>query len=286
MALQEVEISALQPERFEQVMQQGGLPGLRRRDREGPEFLDDRVVWNVNSTARGGGVAEMLASLLAYARGAGVDARWMVISGNPDFFRVTKRIHNNLHGAPGDGGPLEADRARVYEANLEDERRRARSGLVSERDIVILHDPQTAGLVDKVRRTGAKVIWRCHVGPGHARTTSRAAAWDFLRPYVRPADAYVFSREAFAWERLEDSKIHVIPPSIDAFSPKNQELEQSTVGAILGKTGLLENGDGDPVFTRHDRHGGTRREHDRDVRSRRRCRPTLGWSSRCRAGMP
>src|SRR5690242_13700976 len=70
--------------------------------------LDGRVIWNVNSTARGGGVAEMLRSLIAYARGAGVDARWVVIGGEPDFFRVTKRIHNLLHGAPGDGGPLGA----------------------------------------------------------------------------------------------------------------------------------------------------------------------------------
>ena len=68
------------------------------------ELLAGRVVWNVNSTARGGGVAEMLVSLLAYARGAGVDARWVVIPGNEPFFAVTKRIHNNLHSAPGDGG--------------------------------------------------------------------------------------------------------------------------------------------------------------------------------------
>ena len=67
-------------------------------------LLAGRVIWHVNSTARGGGVAEMLQSLLAYARGAGVDVRWLTIGGNEEFFRVTKRIHNHLHGSPGDGG--------------------------------------------------------------------------------------------------------------------------------------------------------------------------------------
>src|SRR5690606_15278956 len=68
--------------------------------------LEGRVVWNVNATASGGGVAELLTTLLAYSRGAGVDARWLVLDGNPRFFRITKRLHNVLHGSPGDGGPL------------------------------------------------------------------------------------------------------------------------------------------------------------------------------------
>ena len=73
---------------------------------------------NVNSTASGGGVAEMLRTLLAYARGAGVDAQWIVIQGDPHFFEITKRVHNNLHGAPGDGGPLGSDERRHYEEIL------------------------------------------------------------------------------------------------------------------------------------------------------------------------
>ena len=205
MALQKVEISPLSPERFREVMQEEGYRVFGETIDKAKEFLADRTVWNVNSTARGGGVAEMLASLLAYAQGAGVDTRWMVIGGNPDFFRVTKRIHNHLHGAPGDGGPLGTAEHEIYENNLQ-ENADELAGLVSERDIVILHDPQTAGLVEKVKSTGAKVIWRCHVGLDTPNDVARSA-WDFLRPYVSPADAYVFSREAFAWERLDDSKI-------------------------------------------------------------------------------
>jgi trehalose synthase len=250
MALQNVEISPLRPERFREVMQEEGFNAFGEAILAAQKFLKDRVVWNINSTSRGGGVAEMLASLLAYADGAGVDARWMVISGNPDFFRVTKRIHNNLHGAPGDGGPLGAEEHEIYENNLHDNAGEL-ARLISDRDIVLLHDPQTAGLVEEVRATGAKVIWRCHVGLDTPNDIARGA-WNFLRPYVEPADAYIFSRKAFAWERLDDVKINFIPPSIDAFSAKNQELDARTVAAILGRTGLLLDGEGDPVYERHD----------------------------------
>src|SRR5687767_2368515 len=102
----------------------------------------DRIVWHVSSTAQGGGVAEMLQTLLAYAKGAGIENRWLVLDGDPAFFSLTKRVHNMLHGAPGDGGPLGDDERAHYEAvmrrNLPD-----LTACVSARDIVLLHDPQT-----------------------------------------------------------------------------------------------------------------------------------------------
>jgi len=250
MALQHVDVPPLQPERFKQIFGEEGYRDFGAAIERARPFLQGRVIWNVNSTARGGGVAEMLASLLSYARGADIDTRWVVISGNPDFFRVTKRIHNNLHGAAGDGGPLGPKEQEIYQENL-DSNAIELIPRISEGDIVILHDPQTAGLVSKVRATGAQVVWRCHVGLDTPNETARAA-WDFLRPSIEPADAYVFSRKAFAWERLDDPKIHVIPPSIDAFSAKNQELDADTVGAILAETGLVEDGEGEPVFLRSD----------------------------------
>ena len=88
----------LPPERLEE---------FERGVQEARGLLDGRVVWNVNSTAHGGGVVELLRPLIAYARGAGVDARWLVIDGGAEFFDLTKRLHNRLHGAPGDGGPLD-----------------------------------------------------------------------------------------------------------------------------------------------------------------------------------
>src|SRR5262249_20568778 len=116
-ALTEVQVSALSPERFESLLGEGWKQVDEAID-EARKLLKGRVVWNVNSTARGGGVAELLQSLIAYSRGAGVDVRWLTISGNPDFFRVTKRIHNRLHESEGDAGPLGPAEREVYEAAL------------------------------------------------------------------------------------------------------------------------------------------------------------------------
>jgi trehalose synthase len=192
----------------------------------------------------------MLQSLLAYARGAGVDTRWVTIGGDDQFFKVTKRIHNHLHGAPGDGGELgEAERA-AYEDTLAagaDEL----GPLIRRGDIVYLHDPQTAGLIEAMRSRRARVVWRCHVGLDHPNELARAA-WAFLERYVREADAYVFSRRGFAWEGLAEEKLWLVAPSIDAFSPKNQELEPDAVEAILVQTGLAADGGIAPVFERGD----------------------------------
>jgi trehalose synthase len=105
--MREVDISSMSPDRFREVLAPERFEAFERGIQEGRELLEGRVVWNVNSTARGGGVAELLESLVAYARGAAVDVRWVVIDGSLDFFAVTKRIHNRLHGAAGDGGPLD-----------------------------------------------------------------------------------------------------------------------------------------------------------------------------------
>jgi trehalose synthase len=205
----------------------------------------------VNSTARGGGVAELLQPLVAYARGAGVDARWVVIDGPPEFFAVTKRIHNRLHGAEGDGLPLDETARSVYEQVLAGNLAEF-PGRVQEGDVVILHDPQTAGMVEAMRAAGAAVIWRCHVGLDHPDERAREA-WAFLLDYVLPADAYVFSRECFAWEGLDRERIVVIPPSVDAFAPKNEHLDPDTVGAVLRASGIVADGDPGPVtFERLD----------------------------------
>src|SRR3954471_11790672 len=98
----EVELSPMDTERFRSVLPRSRFEEFERRAAEGRALFDGRVVWNINSTAQGGGVVELLHSLVPYARGAGVDARWVVIEGSPEFFAITKRIHNRLHGAQGD----------------------------------------------------------------------------------------------------------------------------------------------------------------------------------------
>jgi trehalose synthase len=243
----------MDPERFRAVLPPERFEVFQRSAEEGRELLAGQVVWNVNSTARGGGVVELLRPLIAYARGAGVDTRWMVIEGTPAFFDVTKRIHNHLHGSPGDGGTLDEAARQVYEhvlaENLGDFADRIHGG-----DVVILHDPQTAGLVPAMRAAGAgAVIWRCHVGLDTPNDVARSA-WSFLLPYLGDADAYVFSREAFAWEGLDRDRIVVIAPTIDVFSPKNADLDDGTVRAILEVIGVLADGApaAAPVFVRQD----------------------------------
>jgi trehalose synthase len=249
-ALQEVPVASLSPERFESLLADRWKEVDEAID-EARRLLKGRVVWHVNSTARGGGVAELLQSLLAYARGAGVDVRWMTISGNPDFFRVTKRIHNRLHESEGDGGPLGPDERKVYEAALA-EAADELAELVQPGDIVYIHDPQPAGLVPHVVSADVKVIWRCHIGVDRPGQLARGA-WDFLRTYVKDADAYVFSRKQFVWEGLDQDRIWIVPPSIDAFSPKNQNLEPDAVGGILAAIGLQDTADpGLALFRRFD----------------------------------
>ena len=249
--LTDVEVAPLDTERFSSVLTPERYEEFTRGVEQARSLLGDRVVWNVNSTAHGGGVAEMLRSLLAYARGAGVDTRWIVIQGNESFFKVTKRIHNHLHGAAGDGGELGDAERRDYEAALADNARELAERLQPE-DVVLLHDPQTAGLIPVLKPTGALIIWRCHVGLDLPNDRARAA-WSFLIPYVQHADGHIFSREAFAWEGLDERKTTVIPPSIDAFSPKNQEIDGSAVGAILEAAGVASDGSGgEPAFMRVD----------------------------------
>jgi trehalose synthase len=252
--MHEVEISSMSPERFRSVLSPQRWQAVERGIEEARELLDGRVVWNVNSTARGGGVAELLESLIAYARGAGVDARWVVIQGTPDFFALTKRIHNRLHGAAGDGGGLDEDARRIYE-RAQAENVAAFAGRVHEGDVVIVHDPQPAGLIGALRAAGAAVIWRCHVGLDRPNELAREA-WGFLYRFVQEADAYVFSRESFAWEGLDRDRIVVIPPSIDVFSPKNEDLDPDTVQAVLRASTVLSGG-GEPGPTTFQRHDGT-----------------------------
>jgi trehalose synthase len=122
------------------------------------------------------------------------------------------------------------------------------------RDVVFLHDPQTAGLIPDLKRSGRIVIWRCHVGADEANEYS-SAGWDFLEPYVTQADARVFSRDAYVPAICRGMLTAIVPPSIDATSPKNQDMEPATVHAILRHVGLLANGrptNAQPLYTLPD----------------------------------
>ena len=252
--VQTIPIAPRNPSHFSDVLGAEVWDSFSGVLRGGAARLGGRTVWNVNTTAAGGGVAEMLRSLVAYARGAGADVRWAVISPPPgidEFFAVTKRIHNMLHGYPGDGVGLGREAREAYRAALEPNALELRA-LVRPGDVVILHDPQTAGLVPAMRAAGLGVIWRCHVGADSPNGEAHEV-WDFLRPFVEQADRYVFSRAAHVWEGLDPARTLIVAPSIDAFSPKNQDLSEHQVDAILKAAGAIAGTPGDaPTFIRGD----------------------------------
>ncbi len=113
--MQEVEVKALALERLDLDLSRERSDRLMDSAMRARATFGDRVIWHVNATAHGGGVAEMLQTLLAYGKGAGVDNRWLVLDGDPEFFVATKRLHNLLHGDPGDGGPLGTSEHARYE---------------------------------------------------------------------------------------------------------------------------------------------------------------------------
>jgi trehalose synthase len=247
-----VPVAPLPLERFRAVLNEDEYARLLALADRARELLAGRVVWCVNSTAHGGGVSEMLRSLLAYTRGAGVDTRWVVLEGRPAFFTLTKRLHNRLHDAAGDGGPLGENERAEYEA-VTGAGAGALAELVQPDDVVILHDPQTAGMAPALAKTGAQLVWRAHIGIDEPTARVRTA-WDFLRPYIAGVDAYVFSRGRFVWEGLKSDRVQIVPPSIDAFSAKNQDIADDVGRAILRVAGLLGPGPsrGRAAFVRED----------------------------------
>src|SRR5215207_1708435 len=240
-ATRRIAVAPIPTERFRDVLRADDYARLEDLVVSARDALAGRVVLNVSSTSAGGGVVELLRSLIGYTRGAGVDVRWAVITAGPEFFEVTKRIHNRLHGFDGDGGPLGPAERRIYEDALAANEREL-LGVVAPGDVVLLHDPQTAGLAHALEEHGAHVVWRAHVGLDLPNERAREA-WDFLRPYLTDAESFVFSRAAFVWEDLPADRTHIISPSIDAFAPKNQELTEAQSLAILEASGLVADGD-------------------------------------------
>jgi len=260
--MQEVTVGSVPIDRLANLLEPERARQLADQAARARELLDGRVVWNVNATATGGGVAEMLQALLDYAHGAGVDTRWLVLDGTPEFFLLTKRIHNLLHGSPGDGGALGDDERRVYDDVLADNAAALREW-VSPGDIVLLHDPQTAGLVRDLLDRDVHAVWRSHIGRDTANEQTDLA-WDFLRPYVENAEASIYSRAAYAPDWVDRDRLLLIPPSLDPFSAKNRDLSDAEVDAALRQAGLAEiQPDGGGLeFTRRDGSTGELRRHE------------------------
>ena len=179
----------------------------------------------VNSTATGGGVAEILHRLVRLLNELGVPTTWEVMPGDTRFYGITKTIHNTMHGWP---GALTADDRDYFMAANE----RAARSLALDGDLILIHDPQPAALAQLRKRPGQHWVWRCHIDLSRANPD----VWGFLSPLVAQHDAAVFSHVAF----VPDLPIpaYLAPPSIDPLSDKNRELEEPEVDRLLAPFGL------------------------------------------------
>jgi trehalose synthase len=198
--------------------------------------LAGRTLWNVSSTATGGGVAEMLGPAVGLLRDLGIRTEWLVIgSREPAFFALTKRVHNLIHGT-GDPGFGPDDREIFERVNRENAARL--QPLLRAGDVLVVHDPQPLPLAGLLRPAVPIVtMWRCHIGLDESNAATRAA-WEFLSPYLDHYDRAVFSAAEYVPERLA-GRATIIPPGIDPIAPKNRELSVQEAVEILCRGALI-----------------------------------------------
>jgi trehalose synthase len=204
-----------------------GSAVLRQLRQLGEKLSGTRVV-NVNSTREGGGVAEILEWMIPLMNDLGLTASWEVIHGEPRFFEITKAIHNGLQGFP---VSLSAKDWKIYEDVTARNFERLRPAL-EEAEVVIIHDPQPAGLLKLCDRRKGKWIWRAHIDISRPFRP----VWKGLRPFVERFDASIFSMAEFA--QLLPHPQFLVPPSIDPLSEKNRDLDPSEIEAVRAEFGL------------------------------------------------
>jgi trehalose synthase len=197
--------------------------------------LQGRTVWMVNSTAHGGGVAEMLPTMVGLLRDLGIAAEWMVLeSSEPRFFALTKTIHNLIHGH---GRPDLGPEDRQLFEHVNRENATALQRVVRPDDVLVVHDPQPMPLAAMLREAcPLTTVWRCHIGLDEKNPATRAA-WEFLRPYAAAYDHAVFSAAEYVPTFLAD-RASIICPAIDPLSAKNRELGLQGTVAVLSNAGL------------------------------------------------
>lgn len=216
--------------------------------------FEGRAIWNVSASKGTTCVSEAIRSFAGYARGSGLDVRWFVLSGSPRFRMLTQRLAGALQESEVLAGaePLtEADRS-LYEEALRSCSAEL-AGHVRPGDVVLLHDPETAGLIPPLQARGAHAVWRCHHA-GEGTTPGWESAWRFLAPYIAEVKASIFSRRGEIPRTLELGAVAVVTPTLDPFSAKNQPLDDATCRAILVRAGIIEGppGPGEPTISRSD----------------------------------
>lgn len=191
------------------------------------EPLRGARVAHINATSYGGGVSELLRSIIPLYRAVGVAADWLVIPGSPDFFDITKGIHNALQGAP---YRLTEKRKELY-VQLNQQ---AAEALGRDYDYVVVHDPQPAAMRSLHGGNDARWVWRCHIDTSEPN----AAVWNFLRPYLEDYEAAVFTLGGFVPPDFPATRIEIMPPAIDPESPKNIEIGDTIARRMLGWLGV------------------------------------------------
>ncbi|MCH7697734.1 MAG: glycosyltransferase [Chloroflexi bacterium] len=189
--------------------------------------LANARVLHVNATPFGGGVAEILSTLVPLMSDLGLQAEWRVIVGPERFYDATKALHNSLQGMAVDWT------SEMQESWLEVNRENAEQ-LKKGYDFVVIHDPQPAAMLSTLRSDGAervdgKWVWRCHID----LTEAQPATWDLMRPYVNRFDGAIFTSADYVQSGLDDPRVFIVPPAIDPLSPKNVDMPDSERRAIL-----------------------------------------------------
>jgi trehalose synthase len=199
------------------------------------ERLRGKVIQHINSTPVGGGVAEILNRMVPMLRELGVDTKWDVIKGGEQFFEVTKKFHNALHGRAEEITQMD------FEIFMETSQQNIEN-VNTYGDVVFVHDPQPIALIRK--KVANKWLWRCHVDVSNPNER----VWGFLMDFIVQYDSAVFSAPAFS--RKLSIRQFLIPPSIDPLSDKNKELPQETIDAVLRKYNIKKD---KPIITQISR---------------------------------
>jgi trehalose synthase len=201
--------------------------GLMDQIRALAEPLAGKRVLHLSATAFGGGVAEILYTLVPLMRSAGLEAEWRVIYGRDEFFDVTKTIHNALQGGATGLTKEQEETYRVFNRENAD-------GLEGSFDFVIVHDPQPAGIIEHARAAADHWIWRCHIDLSAPNESVLA----FLDPWLTRYDAAVFHRRQYVPSSNELPASYVWPPAIDPLTPKNMALSTEDAAYILDQFGI------------------------------------------------
>lgn len=189
--------------------------------------LEGRLISMMNSTAFGGGVAEILHSLIILMNELKVKAEWRLFKGNPDFFNITKKFHNTLQGQE---GSLSEEEKQLY---LEMTKRNAIMNHYDHEDFVVIHDPQPLAIIDHYKDRKQPWVWRCHIDI----TTPNMAVWNFLFPFMKMYDGVIVSMDKYKKSDM-GRPYHIVNPSIDPLTPKNRDMGDQEAEGLISKAGL------------------------------------------------